>query len=65
MDRLGYVPLSKALQKCEGRTGYRVRTELDRYLTLKEHGSDCAAENLFHNFGLFLIVMHTETLFLT
>jgi hypothetical protein len=34
MERLGYVPLSKALQKCEGRTGYRVRTELDRYRTL-------------------------------
>jgi hypothetical protein len=34
MDKLGYVPLSKALQKCEGRTGYRVRTELDRYITL-------------------------------
>jgi hypothetical protein len=34
MERLGYVPLSKALQKCEGRTGYRVRTELDRYHTL-------------------------------
>ncbi len=34
MERLGYVPLSKALQKCDGRTGYRVRTELDRYLTL-------------------------------
>ncbi len=32
MERLGYVPLSKALQKCERRTGYRVRTELDRYL---------------------------------
>jgi hypothetical protein len=34
MERLGYVPLSKALKKCEGRTGYRVRTELDRYLAL-------------------------------
>ncbi len=34
MERLGYVPISKALQKCEGRTGYRVRNELDRYLAL-------------------------------